>query len=498
MGSQSGPVELSQADGDHCPAEPPIWQRLQKAALEHEDRLAVISVHQPPSLYKIDSTSVNKRYLQWTYAQLSSAVDRLSSGLTSHGVRRGEALATFLHNGAEFIIAFWAAHKLGCPFVPINPRSLANVSETTHMLTLARIRAVIVQDEQAEENIDTRAEISASIKVKVSLSEKPKRSSWLSFRSLLNHKAAITGADSAFEAKGDETVTIFFTSGTTSLPKGVPMSSTNLNAICQNYSPGRSSRTHVFCAVLPNNHAFTYPLILQFMVNGSAILFPSATFDAEATVRALETEQATHTALVPTTLHALLEALQSRGKPLRCALLDVCLSGSFVAPQDLRQVIRTLGSHGVSTGFGMTEGPPIWTAPKGNPEDLIYHDLTIAGSPSPGASVRICAPGSRVPVPRGERGEIHQSGLGLTKDYLGPEAGSDLFCTDRCGRRWFITGDQGLMLPDGRVCVTGRYKDMIIRGGENIAPAAIEAVLNKAYGDQVRHIGVHMVIIGSR
>ena len=487
MCSQSELVELSQADGDHCPAEPPIWQRLQKAALEHENRLAVISIHQPPNLYNIDSTSVNKRYLQWTFAQLSNAVDRLSSGLVSHGIRRGEALATFLHNGAEFIIAFWAAHKLGCPFVPINPRSLANVSETTYMLTLAKVRAVIVQDEQAEENIDARAEISASIKVKISLLDKTKMSSWLSFRSLLNHKAAIAGA--AFEAKGDETVTIFFTSGTTSLPKGVPMSNTNLNAICQNYSPGRSSRTHVFCTVLPNNHAFTYPLVLQFMVNGSAILFPSATFDAEATIRALETERATHTALVPTTLHALLEGLQSREKSLQSALLDVCLSGSSITPQDLHQVIRTLGSQGVSTGFGMTEGPPIWTAPKGNPEGLIYHDLTVAGSPSPGASVRICAPGTRVPVPRGERGEIHQSGLGLTKDYLGLEAGSDLFYTDSCGRRWFITGDQGLMLPDGRVCVTGRYKDMIIRGGENIAPAAIEAVIKKACGDQVRHIG---------
>lgn len=84
-------------------------------------------------------------------------------------------------------------------------------------------------------------------------------------------------------------------------------------------------------------------------------------------------------------------------------------------------------------------------------------------------------------VPVGEAGEIHQSGPGLIHGYLGMED-HDAFYTDANGDRWFRTGDQAIMYPDGRFSITGRYKDLIVRGGKNISPSAIEATLSNVLG----------------
>lgn len=299
------------------------------------------------------------------------------------------------------------------------------------------------------------------------------------------HADNVTSSTTDGGTTENEIVTLLFTSGTNSLPKGVPHTDTTLNTFCENLSLGGRSATSIFCSVLPNNHAMGYFYTLHFMMHGAAIVYPSPSFDANAMIKALESEKCTHTALVSTAMHAVLEALKARGIPLDSSLVDVSLSGSSVTPDNMRQAIHELGSHGVSAGFGMTEGSPIWTAPMQDPEDLINGDLTIAGSPSPGAHIRICGTDSRKPVPRGELGEVHQTGPGLVKAYLGTGVGKDQFYADEEGRIWFVTGDQGVMLPDGRVSITGRYKDMIIRGGENIAPAAIETVLNKFCGINV-------------
>ena len=229
-----------------------------------------------------------------------------------------------------------------------------------------------------------------------------------------------------------------------------------------------------------------YFYTLHFMMHGAAIVYPSPSFNAVAMIKALEQEECTHTTLVPTSLHALLETLKARGTPLRSSLVDVCLSGSSVTPDNIRQAAVELGSKGISTGFGMTEGSPIWSAPVQNPEDLVNGDLTIAGPPAPGACIRICNPNSRTPIPRGQRGEIHQTGPGLVKAYLGIGVDKDQFYAGDDGRTWFVTGDQGVMLPDRRISITGRYKDMINRGGENVAPASIETILSRFCRVEVR------------
>ena len=492
MGDISGFVERSEAEGTPCPVHPPVWQRLHKSAVDWPNRLALAVSHQPATLYGIAKASSNNSYLRWSYNDLSLAVNILAGNLQKLGVKRGQHLATFLYNDAEFVMAFWAAHKLGCPFLPMNPRSLANAEEAAHMLRVAGVSIVLIQDTEMAAKFDALPRESDPSQIKIVISELAAETSWMTFENLMqevdNSKSSDrdTFKSSDMDNIEDQVIAILFTSGTTSLPKGVPHTDTTLNSFCENLSLGGSFEKDVFCSVLPNNHAMGYFYTLHFMMHGAAIVYPSPSFDAVAMVKALEEEQCTHTALVPTSLHALLETLKARGNSSKSSLVDVCLSGSSVTPDNIRQAVVDLGSKGISTGFGMTEGSPIWSAPVQNPEDLVSGDLTITGPPAPGARIRICNPESRAPIPRGQRGEIHQTGPGLVKAYLGIGVGKDQFYIGDDGRTWFVTGDQGVMLPDKRISITGRYKDMINRGGENIAPASIETILSRVCGIEVR------------
>ncbi|RGP62441.1 hypothetical protein FSPOR_9288 [Fusarium sporotrichioides] len=479
---------LSEASGDVCPAEPAIWQRLQDSASKHDDRLAVVSLHQPPDLYNIATDASKHDYLRWSYAELKIAVDRFASSLWRLGARPGTALATFLDNRIEFIITSWAAHKLGCPLVPINPRTLSHPDEAEYMLRKAGVAIVVIQDAEKGKVLKS------SYKINIFITGTPLNKSWTPFSALFDYERELE-LNRDYDMH-ESPVVILFTSGTTSKPKGVGHTDTTLNAFCQNLALGGVSEANVFCSVLPNNHAMGYFFPLHYMMHGGAVVFPSPTFHASETVKALEIERATHTACVPTILAALVEVLESRNTIFRSNLQDTCLSGAFVTPEHIRRVFTTLKSKGVSTGFGMTEGSPVWTPSKAKSEDLIIGDLSVSGSVSPGARVRICAPDSRTPLPVGQIGEIHETGPGTITSYLDKEEAVDQFYEDEQGRTWFITGDQGVMYADGRVRVTGRYKDMIIRGGENISPAAIEAVISQHYNIQGYVVGAPDDIAG--
>ncbi|KAL8698938.1 MAG: hypothetical protein Q9224_001626 [Gallowayella concinna] len=494
MSDINGSVERSEAEGIPCPAQPPVWQRLHNSAVACSKRLALASLHQPPTLYGIAAHSTNHEYLRWTYNDLDLAVNTLAGELQSLGAKRGLPVTTFLYNGVEFVMAFWAAHKLGCPFVPINPRSLVNAEEAAHMLRVAGDCIVLVQDGVVAAGFDAVPKESEHFQAKIVIAETAPDPSWVTLASLM--KKTDTSRTSDGHTNGTGIVAILFTSGTTSLPKGVPHTDTTLNTFCENLSLVGRSEESVFASVLPNNHAMGYFYTLHFMMHGAAVVYPGPIFDAIAMVKALREEKCTHTALVPTTLHALLETIKAQENPIESSLVDVCLSGTSLTPDNIRQVVSKLRSKGVSTGFGMTEGSPIWSAPVQDPEDLVNGDLTIAGPPAPGARIRICHPGSRMPTPRGERGEIHQSGPGLVTTYLDTGISEQHFYVDDEGSTWFATGDQGVMLPDTRISITGRYKDMINRGGENIAPASIESILSRFCAIQAHVVGTPDSIAG--
>ncbi|KAK8040100.1 Nonribosomal peptide synthetases (NRPS) [Apiospora rasikravindrae] len=480
----------SEGSGHACPAEPPIWSRLETSARRFGERLAVASLDQPRGLYgfeTMETTNNSTSYLRWSYNTLGAAVDRFAQSLCNRKVGKGDVVVTYLYNKVEFILSLWVAHKLGCTFVPLHPDSLLNQEEAVHVFHLVKPKVVVVDDMAVAERFDAIGHKVPAVPTKVvagTYSDGVHK--WDSMQSLLVGKRAtgdldipLTMNDSVLSDITERPVTILFTS--------------------EPLARGRSE-SNVFCAVLPNNHAAGYFFTLHFMMNGGALVYPSAKFHPDRILEAMETESVTHTMLVPTTLHRFAEALRDRSAPPRLCLQDVCLAGAYITPEDLRYVIHGLGSAKVSTGFGMTEGSPIWSAP-GAPEHFIHDGdgggIVASGRPSPGASVKICAPDSANPLPLGQVGELHQSGPGLVQGYLASDGkargtvdNQNPFYEDVTGRLWFATGDQAIMLEDGRVAITGRYKDMINRGGAKISPAAMEAVVQRVCAESVQVVGV--------
>ncbi|KAM0350982.1 hypothetical protein ACHAPU_002760 [Fusarium lateritium] len=477
--------------GDSCPVEPGIWQRLQTSASKHDDKLAIASLPQSPDLYNVATDPSQNKYLRWTYKELQTAVDRCAASLLRLGASPKTPLATFLGNQVEFIVISWAAHKLGCPLVPINPRTLSHPEEIEHLLKIAKVAIVVLHDAEKSRLLDLPR---YGINTKIFISGASPDESWTPFSTLMEQGSVLDTVEERRNPK--DPVTILFTSGTTSKPKGVPHTDTTINAFCQNLGLGGVSHEYTFCSVLPNNHAMGYFFPLHYMMHGGAVVFSAPSFDESATLDALGSERATHIACVPTVLSALIEASESRETPFEWNLKDVCLSGASVTPENMRQVFTKLKSSGVSTGFGMTEGSPIWTRSRDNPKDLIAGNSIVSGSASPGACVRICAPDSRTPLPVGQIGEIHQTGPGTITSYLDVEEATDKFYKDEQDRTWFVTGDQAVMHADGRFSITGRYKDMIIRGGENISPVAIEAFISQHCNVQGYVVGVPDHIAG--
>ncbi|KAK8848751.1 acetyl-CoA synthetase-like protein [Apiospora arundinis] len=499
---------VSEGSGGPCPTEPPIWSRLETSAKRFGERLAVASLDQPRGLYGFDNlepADSSAYHLRWSYNTLSAAVDQFAQGLCNRGVGRGDLVVTYLLNRVEFIICLWAAHKLSCPFVPLHPDSLLNQDEAVHVLRLVKPKVVVTEDDVTAERFDAISHQVPTVPARVSIGASNDIPHWASLQELLEEKL-IAEADT-FQTRNETILpdtpepldTILFTSGTTSRPKGAPHISKSLNAFCQNLSLGGRSESNVFCAVLPNNHAAGYFFTLHFMMNGGALVYASARFQPERILEAMEAETVTHIKLVPTTLHRFAEALRQRSTLPALYLRDVCLAGAFITPQHLQFVVDSLGSTNVSTGFGMTEGSPVWSAP-GAPEKFLHDGkIVVSGPISPGASVKICAPDSSDPLPLGQVGELHQSGPGLVRGYLasGENTGTDSpFYEDGAGRLWFATGDQGKMLEDGRVVITGRYKEIINRGGFKISPGAMEAVIQRLCSETVQVVGVSDELAG--
>lgn len=163
------------------------------------------------------------------------------------------------------------------------------------------------------------------------------------------------------------------------------------------------------------------------------------------------------------------------------SLRNVDMGATTILPEHLKQVHTALKCPSASNVYGATEAIPITVGFF----DSSAAETVNAGSVCPGARIRICAPDSRIPTKRGQPGELHLGGWMTIKCYL-ENASSESFYGDEYGQ-WFISGDQGIMADDGTITISGRYKDLITRGGENIAPAAIEAVLDTKLGVTVRY-----------
>lgn len=485
---------------------PSLWEKFDAVTKELPNNIALVCTHQPPDLYGSisvplsDVTYDQRPYLRWTYESLKNVTARLVAGLKAKGVEDRAIVITFLPNMAEYIVTMWATDRFGGMFVPLNPRNLTNEKEVVGMIenamSVSRANSAVFIVASAEVALQVQSlPLSLNSKLIISTAE-PSDSEWTSFSDVLARpQEKIAPLDGTHKPTSEA---VLFTSGTTAVPKGCrwvhPGLSTVITQRLLQEKSGLPDPGDVMCMAVPNNHGVGYLNAHFTLGRGAALIYPGPGFEPEAMMDTMRREGCTHTCLVPTMVHALLGVKASSRRKIE-TLKGVVLAGSVVSSESMRLCAEELGSIGVENIFGMTEGAFALSGNRDDWRDLVEGDDVSVGTPIAGQKIRICAPGSKFLVKRGEAGEFHVSSPSLVPGYIGID--SDDFYIGDDGRRWFSTGDQAYIDDYNRIFIVGRYKDMIIRGGENISPAAIEALLDRipeltALGIQVVGVADHI------
>lgn len=489
--------EIAQLAGKPYPHTPiSLGALLSQAARKYGDREALACLHQPPDLLPAISLGTgNIPYLKWTYSELYHGAKLLAVALRSRGLRKGDRIAVFSQNGAEWALMFWAGVLLGCPLVLLQPRAATNPQELGHALKLAKAKAVLAWDVELAEQLQISApKPMRTVPVKLlCVVTGLIHQGWTHIRSLLNQPSSPSTCsltDLTFEA--DDPALVLFTSGTTGLPKGCVHTHGTLSCMARNHAEILGlDETAASVSHLSLAHCFGMLYSLSFWAAGAKVVYPNAAFDAVSTLRAIGLESCTHMPAVPSLLYSLAEA--EHGLSNATAGVDhVEFSGTNVTANIIELARVRLRAQKVSVHYGMTESGPAVASSDHRVPTGHDNDLMGSGFPVAGCVIRVCAPGSQTPVERGKKGEIHQSSLQLVAGYLGGK-NDDTFYSDALGQ-WYVTGDQGVMLPTGELVVCGRYKDIIVRGGENISPAQMEAVLNCRHGLEVSPTRITLVL----
>ncbi|KAI9925101.1 hypothetical protein MW887_006509 [Aspergillus wentii] len=455
-----------------------IMDRFRDCVARYPDNLAVVCTHQPAGLYGCQSVALedevykNSPYLRWTYRDLARGVQRLVAAFGGKEITRGTPLYMFSSNRVEYVMTTLAAYTLGLVHVPLNPTSLENAAEVRHMIrTVVEFQtsssAVILANDvgiaNALDEIKPDDLTCAKIVIDGTLD------GWDSFSTLMQ----ADDASYEFVESGAER-SVLFTSGTTSLPKGclikVPAWVDTLNS---SLSLGTLQPSDLVAVAVPNNHAFGWICLMIPLLRGTAVAFAGPKFAPGATLDAIQQEKCTHLTMVPTMLHSIVQ-VKSEYKQRTDSLRGFLFGGMTMSPAFLKMCQYDLGVPTIENLFGMTEGVFSCTGIVSDMQGIVNEMDVSIGHPIHGSHVRICAPGERTPLPKGELGQLHFSSSTMIDGYMGKDS-DDFYEAD--GKPWFITGDQAFVDTSNRLYITGRYKDLVVRGGENLSAAKVEATL---------------------
>ena len=290
----------------------------------------------------------------------------------------------------------------------------------------------------------------------------------------------------------DEVVNIQFTSGTTSVPKAACL--THRSILNNGKSIGDRmllTEQDVVCCPPPLFHCFG--CILGYMAtatHGSAIVFPTEAFDPYATLKAVQEEKCTALYGVPTMFIAELELLQNNTVPytgfeyLRTGIA----AGSSIPAELMRKLHKILNLTELTICYGMTETSPV--SAMTTTDDPLEKRIDSVGKLLPHVEAKVVSPTDRTEIlPIGQRGELAVHGYLVMKEYWNaPDRTAEVMIPDLNGKVWMHTGDEAEMDEEGYIKITGRIKDIIIRGGENIHPLEVE---NCIFGlEAVREVSV--------
>jgi fatty-acyl-CoA synthase len=407
---------------------------------------------------------------RWTYRELAAAIDALATGLSERGIGKGDRVGIWAPNCAEWFLIQYATAKLGTILVNINPAY--RTSELEYVLRQAGVRLLIAAPEFKTSNYVAMIE-----QVRP---ECPGLEQVLVLGTPEWDAVARTDIDAeglatiAATLSMDDPINIQYTSGTTGFPKGATLSHHNIlnNGYFVGELCGYTEQDRI-CVPVPFYHCFGMVMgNLASTSHGAAVVIPAPAFDPVATLDAVTAERCSSLYGVPTMFIALLAELDSGRDIDLSSLRTGIMAGSPCPVEVMKRVIDRMGMSEVCICYGMTETSPVSTQTRR--DDSIDRRTATVGRVGPHLEVKIVDPTTGLTVPRGEPGELCTRGYSVMLGYWSePEKTAEAIDA----ARWMHTGDIGVMDNDGYLAITGRIKDMVIRGGENIYPREIEEFL---------------------
>lgn len=407
---------------------------------------------------------------RWTYRELVDEVDALARGLLGAGIRRGDRVGIWAPNRAEWTLVQYATAKVGAILVNINPSY--RTSELEYVLNQSGIRVLVAAT--AFKSSDYAAMVEQvdcpGLERAVFLGSPE----WEQLRSGGDVEPARL-AEAAAQLSADDPINIQYTSGTTGFPKGATLSHHNIlnNGFFVGELCGYTEEDKV-AIVPPFYHCFGMVMgNLACTSHGSTMVIPSEAFDAGTALRAVSEERCTSLYGVPTMFIAELEHPEFEQFDLG-ALRTGIMAGSPCPVEVMKQVIDRMGMSEVAICYGMTETSPVSTQTRA--DDSLQRRVSTVGRVGPHLEVKVVDPVTGLTAPRGEPGELCTRGYSVMLGYW--RGDGEPFDTEPIdAARWMHTGDLAEMDEDGYLSITGRIKDMVVRGGENIYPREIEEFL---------------------
>ena len=432
-----------------------IDENLRKTVAKFPNNDALISAHQ---------------HYRATYTEFYEQVTAVAKGLIALGVKSGDRVGIWSPNCYEWILLQYATAKIGAIMVNINPAY--RTSELIYVINQSGLSyifsAIQFKTSHYKKMIEDAREFTDTLRKEVYWGE-----SWEYF--LAQGKKVSDEKLQSYEAKVqfDDPVNIQYTSGTTGNPKGVTLTHHNIlnNAYFIGVRMNYTDKDRV-CIPVPFYHCFGMVIgNLCCTAHGATMVIPNDSFDATKTLEAVERERCTSLYGVPTMFISELYTLDRHPYDLSSLRTGV-MAGALCPPEIMKRVKEQMNMHEITICYGMTETSPVSTQTRiGVPFEKQIHSV---GTIQDHLEIKIINPETKAIVPRGESGELCTRGYSVMLKYWNsPQATAQVIDE----QRWMHSGDLAMMDEDGYIHISGRIKDLIIRGGENISPKEIEDFL---------------------
>ncbi len=428
--------------------------------------------------------------IRMTYTEFNKEVNKIAKGLMALGIQKGDKVAIWSTNNAEWVLTQFATAKIGAILVTINPAY--RTSELEYALKQSEINTLImIENFKTSDYIHMFYEVAPfargakpgeihsnklpKLKNVVCISDE-KYTGMFKWKELYDLSKKVEDGELKKRQASldfDDPINIQYTSGTTGFPKAATL--THFNILNNGYFVGKAMKftdKDRLCIPVPFYHCFGMVMSnLTCTSLGATMVIPSEYFNPLTTLTVIEKEKCTAVHGVPTMFIAELEHPEFEKFDLS-SLRTGIMAGSPCPVEIMKRVNNEMNMKEVEIAYGQTESSPVITQTL--TDDTIEHRTETVGKPLPFVEVKIINPETGEIVPVGEQGELCARGYNVMKYYYNnPEATQNAIDESR----WLHTGDLAVMTEDGYFKITGRIKDMIIRGGQNIYPREIEEFL---------------------